>query len=225
MIPSKGAAGPVRSPAVPGSAGATTGSHITGPSPEPDRDPPTIGGTTAGPRVETEPAPGPLASAGSPDPPAAITRIVVPLDGSDLAGRAVPPAEALAARLGASLIFVQAAGAAQVPGLDVALALELGETDALLTLQQASAAARRKGLQTEDGVEAHRRIGVDHADAVGTDQAHAAGAAEAQKLGLAPAALASNRVRKDHRIAGVTSVWGKSSPLKRRGSPVAFASA
>ncbi len=149
MIPSKGAAGPVRSPAVPGSAGATTGSHITGPSPEPDRDPPTIGGTTAGPRVETEPAPGPLASAGSPDPPAAITRIVVPLDGSDLAGRAVPPAEALAARLGASLIFVQAAGAAQVPGLDVALALELGETDALLTLQQASAAARRKGLQAE----------------------------------------------------------------------------
>ncbi len=149
MIPSEGTTGPTCPSVVPGSAGATTGSQLAGPPHGPDRAPPATAGTTAGPRVATALAPGPLASAGNLDRPAVITRIVVPLDGSDLAGRAVPPAEALAARLGALLIFVQAAGPAQVPGLDAALALDLGETDALLTLQQASAAARRKGLQAE----------------------------------------------------------------------------
>jgi nucleotide-binding universal stress UspA family protein len=165
MIPLEGLPGPTRPPVVPVSARATTGSQIAGPSPSPDRDPPAIGGATAGPYVETEPAPGRPVLAGDLDRPAAITRIVVPLDGSDLACRAVPPAEALAARLGASLIFVQAAGPTQVPGLDAALALDLGETDAWLTLQQAKAAAQRKGLRAEAAL-ARGELAARPADAI-----------------------------------------------------------
>jgi nucleotide-binding universal stress UspA family protein len=85
-------------------------------------------------------------AARSPEPPPAIARILVPLDGSRLALTALGPAAQLARDLGTGVILVTAAGAARVPGIEPDLAFQLGETDALAELAEAAAGSEVVGL-------------------------------------------------------------------------------
>jgi nucleotide-binding universal stress UspA family protein len=70
----------------------------------------------------------------------------VPLDGSDLATRALGPAGRLARDLGADVVLMTAARPARVPGVEPDLALELGETDALFRLTGAASSDALEGL-------------------------------------------------------------------------------
>jgi nucleotide-binding universal stress UspA family protein len=78
--------------------------------------------------------------------PEAVRRILVPLDGSDLATAALGPAARLARDLGTDVVLMTAARPARVPGVEPDLALELGETDALFLLTGAASSGALEGL-------------------------------------------------------------------------------
>jgi nucleotide-binding universal stress UspA family protein len=84
--------------------------------------------------------------------PAEIRRVVVPLDGSDLAAHALPTAESLARRLHLPIVLVRAIDAAEAYGLlgdalitDV-VAMANAERDAGDALESAATELRAKGL-------------------------------------------------------------------------------
>ena len=72
--------------------------------------------------------------------------VLVPLDGSRLALAALGPAGQLARDLGADVVLMTAAGPAHVPGVASDLALQLGETDAVVWLTETAAARELAGL-------------------------------------------------------------------------------
>jgi nucleotide-binding universal stress UspA family protein len=78
--------------------------------------------------------------------PEPFGRILVPLDGSPLAHAALGPAARLARDLAAEILLMTAAGPAHVPGVATDLALQLGETDALVLLAEAAAGRELMGL-------------------------------------------------------------------------------
>jgi nucleotide-binding universal stress UspA family protein len=78
--------------------------------------------------------------------PADLGRVLVPLDGSERALTALPPAAQLARAAGVDVILMTAARPAHAPGVEEDLALQLGETDALFLLTGAASASALSGL-------------------------------------------------------------------------------
>jgi nucleotide-binding universal stress UspA family protein len=78
--------------------------------------------------------------------------ILTPLDGSAFGEAALVPAAALAARLGAHVVLMRSVTPAAVPGVDEALALQLGETDARASLARAASHAALAGVPVTEVV-------------------------------------------------------------------------
>ncbi len=90
--------------------------------------------------------------------PAAVDRLIVPLDGSDFAARALPVAQALARQLGVSILLVRAVDMIEVLG-PVADTLKIppeivddAETEARRSLDEVAASLRSSGIETDAGV-------------------------------------------------------------------------
>lgn len=106
--------------------------------------------------ASTAPASSPLAvvgagrDSGAATPQPATGSVLVPLDGSRLSRAAIAPAERLARQLGVPLVFVQAVAPARVPGVEPAVAWQLGESDAQRSLRLAASSASSHGLSTAE---------------------------------------------------------------------------